>query len=206
MSKKSKKKKNIVKKQVKKKVDTPAPSIEEIRGKESFSVSYVELKRARILNLVLLVLLFLMVGISAYLFFSRDETNQVDTSEGEPVEYTQDTEFVDVQKADIYVNSREIYDTGGTFLGFKELKLELDREKEFFNMQIALPYGESVVSGSFTDDGKYLTLRFSGKDLMLAESITVRFKYIDKQNLEFVGEEFGASLPEVGDRFSLAIY
>jgi len=176
-----------------------------------------ELKRAKLLNIVLLVMIFVMISLFVFLFFTDRLVVGVENpfSKGSDVEseqvQTDDTpvvESVDVEKAEIFVNSRELYDANDTFLGFKELKIELDREKELFNMQVTLPYGETVVSGAFVESGENLYFTFSGEDLRLEEQINLQFKYIDEQKtqIQFVSGEFGASLPEVGDVFSKAVY
>lgn len=176
-----------------------------------------ELKRARLLNVVLLVMVFVMISLFIFLFFTDRLVVGVENpfSKGSDMEseqiLTEDppvVESVDVQKAEIFVNIRELYDANGTFLGFKELRIELDREKELFNMQVTLPYGETVVSGSFIEKGETLYFTFSGEDLRFEEQINLQFKYLDEQKtqLQFVSGEFGASLPEVGDIFSKAVY
>lgn len=196
-------------------VPTVAVDIQKEEAMESADMK--EFKKAKLLNIVLLAMVFVMLSLFMFLFFTDRLVVGVENPfcKGSDVESEQvqsdDTpvvESVDVQKADTFVNSRELYDANGTFLGFKELKIEMDRERELFNMQVTLPYGETVVSGAFVEKGSDLYFTFSGVDLRLEDQIKLQFKYLneEKTQIQFVSGEFGASLPEVGDIFNLAVY
>ncbi len=196
-------------------VPTVAVDIQKEEAMESADMK--EFKKAKLLNIVLLAMVFVMLSLFMFLFFTDRLVVGVENPfcKGSDVESEQVqsddipvVESVDVQKADTFVNSRELYDGNGTFLGFKELKIEMDREKELFNMQVTLPYGETVVSGAFVERGSDLYFTFSGIDLRLEDQIKLQFKYLneEKTQIQFVSGEFGASLPEVGDVFNLAVY
>lgn len=189
---------------------TPEEQLEHVskREEEDLSMS-VEEKRAKILNMILLVMVFVLIGLFVYLFF----TDRLLIGVENPLSNKKEEAVVSQEKEEVlaeeeclklYKNSREVFDSSGNVVGNKELSLKIFPDSLKYEMEILDSKGSVVVvNGLYIEEGSKILL--SLEDQFLSTKGTLEFVVYsdDSTVLEYSGSDFGGTLPNEGDRYLL---
>ncbi len=188
---------------------TPEEQLEHVskREEEDLSMS-VEEKRAKILNMILLILVFVLIGLFVYLFFTDRLLIGIENplSKKEEVVVTQEKEEVlaEEESLKLYKNSREVFDSNGNVVGNKELSLKIFPDSLKYEMEILDSKGSViVVKGLYVEEGSKILLSLDEGVLNMQGSLEFSVSSEDGTVLEYTGSDFGDTLPKAGDRYLL---
>jgi len=193
---------------------TPEDQLEAVsnEGKNS-RVMTCEEKRAKILNMILLIMVFALIGVFVYLFFTDRLLIGVENplSKGEVVDIQEKEEEEEVLAQDqeefrLFKNTREILDSEGNVVGNQELTVKFFTNEGRFEMDVQNALGNGVVvEGTYVEEGDRVLLSFASGEFGLETDGSLEFKSVSEDGtvLEYSGSDFGDTLPDEGDRYLL---
>lgn len=188
---------------------TPEEQLEHVskREEEDLSMS-VEEKRAKILNMILLVMVFVLIGLFLYLFFTDRLLIGIENplSKKEEVVAVEEKKEVlaEEESLKLYKNTREVFDSNGNVVGTKELSLRIFPDSLRFEMEILDSKGSVVVvNGLYIEEGSKILLPMDEGVLNMQGSLEFLVSSEDGTVLEYTGSDFGDTLPKAGDRYLL---
>lgn len=190
---------------------TPEEQLEAVSdGEKNSRVMTSEEKRAKVLNMILLIMVFALIGVFVYLFFTdrlligienpMSVKQEATIKEEEKVE-----EESGVEESKLYKNVREIFDASGNSVGVQELTVKFFTDSATFEMEILSLGNGIVVDGTYVEEGEKIILSYSSEKFGLSGEGILEFTVVsdDGTILEYSGSDFGDTLPDEGDRYLL---
>ena len=180
------------------------------------SSSERELRKANRLSVVLLLMVFVMICLFIFLFFTDRLILGIENPLSKESVTVQESNVVEEEEEEVVVeekeeyrlfkNMRETLDSEGNVVGSQELMVKFYPNDERFEMDVLNALGNGVVvEGTYVEEGERIILSFERGAFGLESDGSLEFTVSSEDGsiLEYSGSDFGDTLPDQGDRYFL---